>query len=115
MSKKVWLLLPDEAEDSDHDDGFVSESPVVMSSRDRNEYYNSLEHVWQSGRSKQRLSENLAKPVAVRGTSESRGSLETDATGSTASDHDYYNELHLPAKSPDHFLCENSGIATSVV
>ena len=97
----------DEVDDGiPHDDGFDSEATTLTPVSSRNEYYNSMEHIWL----KQNLSpERFAKPKATRGNSESMGSLDTNA-----SDHDYYNEFH-PAVMPDHVFLEGNGTITSVV
>jgi len=100
------FVLPDEVEDSvHHDDGFDSEAPTVTPASSSNEYYNSLDNLWV----KQKLADNFLKPKPTRGISESIGSLSTDA-----SDHDYYNEIHLPLTS-DHAFLERNEAATSVV
>ena len=104
--KYKWfhLLVLDEVEDGiQHDDGFDSEATTLTPVSSRNEYYNSLEHIWL----KQKLSPEKPKPT--RGNSESMGSLDTNA-----SDHDYYNEFHPPVTS-DRLFLEGNGTATSIV
>ena len=89
-----------------HDDGFDSEATTLTPVSSRNDYYNSLEHIWL----KQNLSpENFAKPKATRGNSESMGSLDTNA-----SDHDYYNEFHAAVTS-DHVFTDGNETITTVV
>jgi len=99
--------MADEVEDGmHHDDGFDSEATTLTpasSSGSRNEYYNSLEHIWV----KQKLIDNFSKAKPTRVNSESIGSL-------SSSDHDYYNEIQLPVTSDSAFL-EKNGTATSVV
>jgi len=97
----------DEMEDGiQHDDGFDSEATTLTPVSSRNEYYNSLEHIWL----KQKLTpENFAKPKSTRGNSESMGSLDTNG-----SDHDYYNEFH-PSVMSDHVFREGNETVTSAV
>jgi len=93
--------------DETADDGFDSETLTMTPVSNRNEYYNSSEHIWL----KQDHYENFTKPSSPArcGNSESLGSLSTDA-----SDRDYYNDVHPLAKSDQVFL-NNNGVATSVV
>lgn len=96
----------EEREDSiHHDDGFDSEATTMTPVSSRNDYYNSLDHIWV----KQRPFDNCTKPKPTRGNSESIGSLDTDV-----SEHDYYNELHSPVMSDFAFLDRN-GTANGVM
>jgi len=99
--------MVDDTEDSlHHDDGFDSEATNVTPVSRRNDYYNSLEHIWL----KRDQAENFAKPATTRGNSESIGSLSTDA-----SEHDYYNEIHLPVVSDHALLSDTNATALTAV